>query len=444
MVRQYIGARYVPKFYENSDNTSEWRSGVSYEPLTVVTYNGNSYTSKKTVPSNVGNPSDNAEYWASTGIYNQQVEAYREEVLEFKEEIENEIAALTTRKVLFISDSYCDSGRGGYERGIYTAFCNSAGLTNGENAFIYAKGGAGFIANGQGKTFGDLLNDAYLNLDIDPSEITDIFIVGGINDREQSYSSLLTARNAALAYAHTHFENAKIHISVSSGSRSPSYMKQVFTTVRRAYYDSLPHYCDYLENSLLPLIAWNNFTDSVHPSGNGTKAIGKQLADFFLTGNVRCGWGDIQHNVNAYILNDTESDLTSSFYTIRSYDSCGYTVGINTVSSGNYTFKEPVNFTYGGGVLVCLGKFAASSDSAFPVPNAESTSDTMPTYRIPCIASMYVNDGTDLWMPVIGELLGVYDATNETATWYFKSWSANRSASATLMRVAPFSHRIEY
>lgn len=73
-IRQYIGARYVPKFYENSDGNSEWKSGVAYEPLTIVTWNGNSYTSKKSVPSSVGNPSENTSYWVSTGIFNEQLD----------------------------------------------------------------------------------------------------------------------------------------------------------------------------------------------------------------------------------------------------------------------------------------------------------------------------------------------------------------------------------
>lgn len=72
-VTQYIGARYVPKFYENSDGTEEWRPGVEYEPLTIVTWNGNSYTSKKPIPSTVGSPSDNPSYWVATGIFNQQI-----------------------------------------------------------------------------------------------------------------------------------------------------------------------------------------------------------------------------------------------------------------------------------------------------------------------------------------------------------------------------------
>lgn len=70
---QYIGARYVPFFYVNSDGTNEWRSGVEYEALTVVSWNANSYTSRIPVPPNVGNPSDNPTYWVETGNFNQQV-----------------------------------------------------------------------------------------------------------------------------------------------------------------------------------------------------------------------------------------------------------------------------------------------------------------------------------------------------------------------------------
>lgn len=79
-MRQYIGARYVPKFYENTQGGTDWESGFAYEPLTIVTYNGNSFTSKKTVPATVGAPNLNPEYWASTGIYNAQIDEYREEV----------------------------------------------------------------------------------------------------------------------------------------------------------------------------------------------------------------------------------------------------------------------------------------------------------------------------------------------------------------------------
>lgn len=101
MVRQYIGARYVPKFFENSRGGTEWESGVAYEPLTIVTYNSNSYTSRKAVPATTGNPSDNPEFWASTGIYNQQVESYRQLVESYKTEVDEVIPRVNSSSPLF-------------------------------------------------------------------------------------------------------------------------------------------------------------------------------------------------------------------------------------------------------------------------------------------------------------------------------------------------------
>ena len=73
--RQYIGARYVIKVYENSQTagSAEWETNTSYEPLTMVTYQNSSYLSKKAVPASVGNPASNGDYWAVTGAYNGQI-----------------------------------------------------------------------------------------------------------------------------------------------------------------------------------------------------------------------------------------------------------------------------------------------------------------------------------------------------------------------------------
>lgn len=77
--RQYIGARYVPLL------DGDWDSTKVYEPLTVVSYNFGSYTSKKPVPAGI--VPTNTEYWQLTGNYNAQVEAYRQEVVALKEDI---------------------------------------------------------------------------------------------------------------------------------------------------------------------------------------------------------------------------------------------------------------------------------------------------------------------------------------------------------------------
>lgn len=81
---QYIGARYVPLIF------GDWLANTTYEPLTIVLYNGSSYTSKKVVPPNVGAPDSNPTYWANTGNFNAQVEALRIQVQHLAEEVGGE------------------------------------------------------------------------------------------------------------------------------------------------------------------------------------------------------------------------------------------------------------------------------------------------------------------------------------------------------------------
>lgn len=75
--RQYVGARYVPKIM------GEWDKNIPYEALSIVTYRGNSFTSKIPVPAKVDIGDET--YWVNTGNYNVQVEEYRKETLEAKQ-----------------------------------------------------------------------------------------------------------------------------------------------------------------------------------------------------------------------------------------------------------------------------------------------------------------------------------------------------------------------
>ena len=87
-VTQYIGARYVPKFYENSEGGNDWTPNTIYEPLTIVTRNGNSYTSKIPVPATVGAPENNTTYWIATGNYNEQIETLRQLAVQANQGVE--------------------------------------------------------------------------------------------------------------------------------------------------------------------------------------------------------------------------------------------------------------------------------------------------------------------------------------------------------------------
>lgn len=72
--RKYVGARYVPLF----SDPLEWSNTRTYEPLTIVLNEGNSYTSRQFVPTGID--ISNESYWALTGNYNAQVEQYRQDI----------------------------------------------------------------------------------------------------------------------------------------------------------------------------------------------------------------------------------------------------------------------------------------------------------------------------------------------------------------------------
>ena len=85
-IKKYIGARYAPQFMGAWDKTSE------YAALSVVYTNDQSYVSRKTVPANT--EITNTEFWiksadwnAQVAQYNQNVERYEAEVLEYAETV---------------------------------------------------------------------------------------------------------------------------------------------------------------------------------------------------------------------------------------------------------------------------------------------------------------------------------------------------------------------
>lgn len=78
---QYVGARYVPKFAD----PIEWDIERGYESLTIVTYKGESYTSKCPVPPGIDIKND--RYWALTGAYNAQVEEYKNQVKDLSQQV---------------------------------------------------------------------------------------------------------------------------------------------------------------------------------------------------------------------------------------------------------------------------------------------------------------------------------------------------------------------
>lgn len=180
-VTQYIGARYVPLFAD----PIEWDDQREYEPLTVVTYQGNSYTTRQFTPK--GTAITDESFWANTGNYNAQIEQYRNEVKLFDQRISNAqnlaesnkqvLDKLTApKKLIIIGDSFSCTGTSDTSASPlwYEYVAKIKQLT----AVSYAKGGAGFCVNSN-----LFSSQAATAIDENPeSEVDSIVVFGGWND----------------------------------------------------------------------------------------------------------------------------------------------------------------------------------------------------------------------------------------------------------------------
>lgn len=251
-VRQYVGARYVPLFAD----PLEWSDAIGYEPLTVVLHEGNSYTSRQSVP--VGIDIGNATYWAETGSYNAQIEAYRREVLAYDGRItanasaiaaetqarESEVAeamagiaaetqariagdkelalridslsrqtpvqAENGRNAVFIGDSFM-APTTSYPQKLAYFTAQLMGWT----MYNYAYGGSGWVDEaGASMNFYHQIQKAAQQIDIPVADVDYIVIGGGFNDWNDptplTYNQLYSAAVQTIKEARAQFPNAQI------------------------------------------------------------------------------------------------------------------------------------------------------------------------------------------------------------------------------------------
>ena len=320
-VTQYIGARYVPKFYENSDGTEEWRSGVEYEPLTIVTYNGNSYTSKKPVPSNIGNPSANPSYWAATGNYNQQVEEYRQQVEEYREEVEEVSEQLTglnnidflSGHILFIGDSYITA--------LETSWADIMGQRLGKvkntSYFVNARGGTGFNAFADGVNYTTLLNNAVV---ADVSKVSAVIVQGGTNDiYAANIAGIQDGITAFCNASKARFPRARIFIGMCDAWIDTAWSFSVRDTLYRNYQDGAALNGAYFLGATGTQLKLEKATllqpDMKHPTAAGMAAIAKESICNML------GQGVITHMINntQYYYKRSGDDVKVTFYNNFNY-----------------------------------------------------------------------------------------------------------------------------
>lgn len=321
-VRQYVGARYVPKFA----TPVEWNSALSYEALTIVTHLGNSFTSKIPVPAGID--IGNTEYWVNTGNFNAQVEDYREQVNQLQTTVNDLTASLnqlqtqilsyqvnvpTQKKIIFISDSY------GISPTQATSWSQLAAENMGivDQCYFQNKSGGGFTVNG-GNQFLDALNEATVS---NPQEITDIVVGGGLNDAVggPNTAAILNNINAFANAAKNKYPNAKIWIgfmgNAKFGQIGNKVINDVYLLNTMAYYKraAATNGCTYILNAEQVLQDWSNMgNDGIHPNALGSQLLANIVVSTILNGGYNVtSKGDwmLFNAITGGTINGSDSDV---------------------------------------------------------------------------------------------------------------------------------------
>lgn len=295
---QYIGARYVPYIF------GTWRSGISYEPLTVVTYMGRSFTSKLAVPADIADaPPDAPEYWVETGSYNSQVAQLQESYDELNHRISQ--VESTVRDVVIIADSYGTyNGAGNDHTMQYNIRDRLVSYLGWDSDFIHysAQNGAGFC-NGLFESQLDALYASGSSSDW-TADVTDVYVLGGWNDESNrdgvSEATFNTKAADFKEKAIVYFPNARLHIAFAAWSFQTTRTNQELRTTLSWYRNLTKSGWVFDENMQYVMHNSTLFIGgNLHPNQDGINALADALAQIILNDechvsyNLTCGSANI-------------------------------------------------------------------------------------------------------------------------------------------------------
>lgn len=411
-VREYVGARYVPLFAE----PLQWSNANTYEPLTIVQHEGNSYTSRQFVP--VGIDIANEEYWAQTGNYNAQIEQYRQEVQAFDGRITqnaNDIAAIeengwvatdriadsavTTAKIsdgavtnekmaansididnmacrhmVVIGDSYSTTGYTPTEEQLWWNLVASQKRYEPHN---FAVAGTGFL-DPQAPNFRTQIQNAGSDSSFANDDVAAVYILGGLNDTANVIAETYTdvqyynEIKVVLALAKTTFPNAEIVFG--TGETFLSLEKNsvnTLTLLRKGGQAAIESGVKFI-NLATSLLGYEDaFAPDNHPN-----AIGQQvLASYMLGGSQQ---------VHRTLPNVTFSQGGGDANVLIRYDEIWLNGTFTTDTSGICAFTCPYNLDalfFGGNIAAGVDHSMAFFQSSVSVSKWNGTASTQYVYR---------------------------------------------------------------
>ena len=332
--RQYIGARYVPKVF-NNNGSNEWVSGIAYEALTIVTYLENSYTSVKPVPSTAGAPNIAIEYWACTGNVqgiignlDDRMDAVEGEIDGINDDItavNTKIDGVRKRKYIMGGDSYSITN---FEHDGWIDIVNRyMGLTRGVNSFD-ARNAVTYYGGSFGAgTFLTQIQALYEDVIEKPEEITDICYFAGANEYAQTSENINLGIKNFMDYAKVHFPNARVMIGFIGNLATTT--KADLNNIYRAldiYKKCGSHGACYCTNIEYVNQNFRNYHDGIHPNDYST------IAAAIVTG-IRSGSVDFVSQGAVY----SNNGVNLGFTCVNGNAECELTINKSGLSAVEFT-----------------------------------------------------------------------------------------------------------
>ena len=349
MVREYIGARYVLKFHENSLNPASpaWEGGITYEPLTLVTYSNDSFVSKKFVPNNIGDPASNPDYWAITGAYNGQIANLQNQIDDINNDLLVHSNSLAGRKFILVGDSY---GRGyDGDTGTYTY----RGWTYINKDYLEAAGAEVYLLSNNPAAGGFTTGTTWLQSMVtlvqsqgwtsdDLKTITDIVVLGGTNDTAEGGASYATIKGAIHNFAtwvHGTFPNARVALGIVSANLTALCNNAAQTW--KAYSECVEEGIEFLTDGAL---LFNNATyigaDKLHLTSAGYQKLCPKLFDLIVTGHCTYSYFyDVDITLNAAFTPATIGETQAKLFVLYDQNTVTYALQGAVASGSGLTLK---------------------------------------------------------------------------------------------------------
>ena len=307
-VRQYIGARYMPKFMGTYDATQ------AYEALSVVD-NGMGTTYISRVPTPANTPLTDTDYWLVYGASSGAILDLQTRMGAAETEL-NDITNNKNGNILVIGNSYVARG------------CATQLMACFSHSYYALDGGTGFVAyTGHSTTFESVFDGALLSGDFDLDDITDLIFVSAMGDTRaynegaSAYETALTSTlNSIMTKVANSLPNCKrVSITFAEAWKVSHFSDNKFINLFRVHkiFKTIPNRCG------VEYLGWSGFNnlyvssyiedDNYHPTAAGAKAIGGFIVNSYFGNADYCAKNSTTFSVPIDYTAASNTQINSQF-----------------------------------------------------------------------------------------------------------------------------------